>query len=87
MAYEGINYEPLRINRKRAQDALYELSEKYKRMLPDNSEQQRWITEALDTVFQAHPRGADFCMDKAECNDSKEDVLYQTLEHKLGVRV
>jgi hypothetical protein len=82
-ATAGVNYKPLRISYKRAQDALFELSMQHRKMLPNLSIQREWIQEALSRAFDCHASHPDFSMSKLELAWEMEDALYNTLEQKL----
>ena len=79
----GVNYKTLRINFKRAQDALIEISHNTKRPLPDWATQRAWIAVALKRCHATHP---DFTLTKLERDFALEDVLYEALEEQMGVR-
>ena len=82
-ATAGVNYKPLRISYKRAQDALLELSMQHRKMLPSLSIQREWIAQALAKAFDVHARHPDFSMSKLELGWAMEDALYDALEAKL----
>ena len=79
----GTNYKPLRINFRRGQDALYELAQKHRKILPSYDVQREWIREALSKAFDTYASHPDFSMGKFERGIEMEDTLYDTLESKL----
>ena len=80
---EGVNYKPLRLDFRRAQDALWELSAKHKKPLPKPEIQKAWILEALSRAFDTYATHPDFLMSKFDRGLAMEDALYNTLEQKL----
>lgn len=80
---EGTNYKPLRINYKRGQDALYELSMQHRKILPSPDVQRAWILEAIRKAFDTYATHPDFLMSKFDRGLAMEDTLYETLERKL----
>jgi hypothetical protein len=81
--HEGVNYKPLRLDFRRGQDALAELSMTHKKMLPKYETQQVWIREALAKAFEVYASHPDFSVSKFELGLAMEDVLYDSLEKHL----
>ena len=81
--HEAVNYKPLRLDFRRGQDALTELSMTHKKMLPNYNTQQAWIREALAKAFDVYASHPDFSISKFELGLAMEDVLYDTLEKHL----
>lgn len=79
----GTNYKPLRMNFKRGQDALYELSMQHRKILPSPDVQRAWIQEALSKAFDVYASHPDFSMSRFDKGIRMEDALYDTLEKKL----
>ena len=79
----GVNYKPLRINYRRAQDALLELAAQHRKVLPNPSTQRDWIVEAIQVAFDVHASHPDFLTSKFDKGLAMEDALYNTLEQKL----